>query len=129
MRFAQFLRLDRGSNTVGFALIVPLLTSCFFAVIQIANLVNVQTTLSAVAKSAAREASRFDASLGDGNSKAAELLKLSGVTDHGLLNTYREQLNGITYVRVDISKTYEIPWLGWQLELFASGRSVDEKSL
>ncbi len=59
MQLDQYLRRDEGSNLVGFSLTTPLLLGVFLAVLQIANLVNVQTTLNVAANSGARVASTF----------------------------------------------------------------------
>lgn len=129
MRFAQFQRRDQGSNTVGFALIAPLLVGVFLAVVQIANLLNVQTTLIAAANSGARVASTFDATLMDGTAEAIQRLASQGIVDYESVITRRTSQNGITFVEVKITKNYQIPWVGVGLNLLALGKSVDEKSL
>lgn len=129
MRFVQFLHLDRGSNTVGFALVAPLLIGSFLAVSQIANAVNVQTVLNAAAKSGARQASRYDAALIDGQATSLKILSSHGIHQIDQLNVVRKKLDGVTVIEVSLSKNYRIPWLGFEFPLTASGISIDEKYL
>lgn len=129
MRFAQFQLRDQGSNTVGFALIAPLLVGVFLAVVQIANLLNVQITLIAAANSGARAASAFDAALMEGTAEAIQRLANQGIVDYESVITRRTSQNGIAFVEVKITKNYQIPWVGVKLNLLALGKSVDEKSL
>jgi hypothetical protein len=101
----------------------------FLAVVQIANLLNVQTTLIAAANSGARVASTFDATLMDGTAEAIQRLASQGIVDYESVITRRTSQNGITFVEVKITKNYQIPWVGVSLNLLALGKSVDEKSL
>ncbi len=129
MRFAQFLRPEKGSNTVGFALVAPILTGSFLAVMQIANLVNVQVSLSAAAKSAAREASRFDGTFSDGLSEASRILDSQGISAVEKISVHRTSQGNLALIEVVIEKKYRVPWLNYEFKLSAAGKSLDEKSL
>lgn len=128
MPFGQFLRLDRGSNTIAFALIAPLLVGSFLAVSEIANLANVQITLSTAAKSAAREASRFDGSFNDGFAEADRVLQNQGITHIDFVQIQSVQLSDQRVIEVVLKKNYRISWLNYSLLLTAIGQSVDEKN-
>lgn len=129
MRFGQFLRLDRGSNTVGFALVAPLLVACFLAVTQIANVANVKTVVTAATKAGAREASRFDATLDDGINEANRILSNHGISEIDQVEVKRIHISGVNFVEVTVTKNYLIPWLDLTIPLHSIGRSVDEKFL
>lgn len=129
MQFIQYLRRDLGSNTVGFALVAPLLIGAFLAVSQIANVVNVQTVMNAAAKSGAREASRYDATLNDGVTKAESILAAHGINDIKELKIFDRTLSGHHVIEVSLTKDYRIPWLNYSFELTALGQSLDEKSM
>ena len=127
MQFAASLRHDRGSNTVAFALVAPLIISVFLAVVQIANLVNLQTVISAAAKTSARTASRFDATNYDGITTAEEILFAHGISKIDSILVSKKIINGIYVVEVEIKKTVVLPWLNYAIRLESTGRSVDEK--
>jgi len=129
MQFVQFQRHDQGSSIVGFALVAPILVGVFLAVLQIANLVNVQTTLNVAAVSGARVASTFDGTLTDGIFESRSRLEKQGITQVEAINVTRKNLSGVTFVEIEILKNYQISWLQTSLSLRAVGRSVDEKSL
>lgn len=128
MQFIQYLRRDLGSNTVGFALVAPLLIGAFLAVSQIANVVNVQTVMHAAAKSGAREASRYDATLNDGVTKAESILAAHGITKIKQLRIFNRTLSGQNVIEISLTKDYRVPWLNFSFELTAIGQSLDEKS-
>lgn len=119
---------DKGSNAVGFALVAPILVGVFLAISQIANLINVQIVMMAAAKTGARQASRYDASLNDGLISANNILSQHGFAKIKNATISRANLNGIWFVELEISKDFSIPWLNYVIELNATGRSVDEKS-
>lgn len=129
MPFDQYLRHDEGSSIVGFVLIIPVLIGAFFAVLQIANLVNVKSTMVAAANSGARVASTYDSSLSDGVRETEERLSNLGISSVNLIKIDRKLIDGLTMIEVEIEKNYEIPWIGYNLRLRAVGLSVDEKSL
>lgn len=129
MRFVQSLRHDEGSSIVGFVLIIPVLIGAFFAVLQIANLVNVKSTMIAAANSGARVASTYDATLADGVRESELRLNNLGIATVNSIQVERKLVDGLTMVEVQIEKDYEIPWLGFNLRLSAVGLSIDEKSL
>jgi hypothetical protein len=129
MQFVQYQRHDQGSSIVGFALVAPILVGVFLAVLQIANLVNVQTTLNVAAVSGARVASTFDGTLTDGIFESRSRLEKQGITQVEAINVTRKNLSGVTFVEIEILKNYQISWLQTSLSLRAVGRSVDEKSL
>lgn len=128
MRFGQFRRLDRGSNTIAFALVAPLLVGSFLAVSEIANLANVQITLSTATKSAAREASRFDGSFNDGFVEVDRVLQNQGISQIDTVQIQNIQVSGQRVVEVVLEKNYRISWLNYNLLLTATGKSVDEKN-
>lgn len=129
MPFAQFLLRENGSNTVGFALVAPILVGCFLAVSQFANLANVQVTLSAAAKSAAREASRYDGDANDAVAEAHRILSAQGISQIDSISVKNVSPIGQAVVRVEIKKKYQIPWLQYELTLSSVGQVVDEKKL
>jgi hypothetical protein len=129
MQFAQFQRHEQGSSIVGFALVAPILVGIFLVVLQIANLVNVQTTLNVAAVSGARVASTFDGTLGEGIFESRSRLERQGITQVEAINATKKNLSGVTFVEIEILKNYQISWLQTNLSLRAIGRSVDEKSL
>lgn len=129
MRFDLFRHLDRGSNTIGFALVAPILVGSFLAVSEIANLANLQITLSTAAKSAAREASRFDGSINDGFEELDRVLTNQGITNLQSVQIKNVELSGQRLIEVVVRKNYRISWLNYNLQLIAVGQSIDEKSL
>lgn len=128
MQFGQFRRLDRGPNTIAFTLVAPLLVGSFLAVSEIANLANVQITLSTAAKSAAREASRFDGSFNDGFVEVDRVLQNQGISQIDTVQIQNIQVSGQRVVEVVLEKNYRISWLNYNLLLTATGKSVDEKN-
>ena len=128
MLFGQFLRLDRGSNTIAFALVAPLLVGSFLAVSEIANLANVQITLNTAANSAAREASRFDGRFNDGFAEVDRVLRNQGINQIDSVQIKNIQLSSQRIVEVALEKNYRISWLNYNLLLTATGQSVDEKN-
>ncbi|MEN9741207.1 MAG: hypothetical protein RIR66_163 [Actinomycetota bacterium] len=128
MQFIQFLRRDLGSNTVGFALVSPLLVGAFLSVSQIANLVNVQTVMHAAVKSGAREAGRYDATLNDGVQETKAILASHGITEITQISALHRLISGKQIVEIAITKKYQIPWLNYSLELTATGQAIDEKN-
>ena len=128
MLFGQFLRLDRGSNTIAFALVAPLLVGSFLAVSEIANLANVQITLNTAANSAAREASRFDGRFNDGFAEVDRVLRNQGINQIDSVQIKNIQFSGQRIVEVALEKNYRISWLNYNLLLTATGQSVDEKN-
>lgn len=129
MRFGQFLLRDRASNTVGFALVAPILVASFLALAQIANLANVQVTLATAARSAAREGSRYDGSIADAVRQANKVLSAQGIQDGTLVQVESTSLSGNQVTQVKITKKYRISWLNYDLVLISTGQSVDEKNL
>lgn len=128
MQFIQFLRRDLGSNTVGFVLVAPLLVGAFLSVSQIANLVNVQTVMHAAAKSGAREAGRYNATLNDGVQETKDILASHGITEITDISALYKLVSGKQIVEIAITKKYQIPWLNYTLELTATGQTIDEKN-
>lgn len=129
MQFIQYLHRDSGSNTVSFALVAPLLIGTFLAVSQIANVVNVQTVMHAAAKSGAREASRYDATLNDGVIKAESILAAHGINKIKQLRVFNRTLRGQNVIEVSLTKDYRVPWLNYSFEITAIGQALDEKSM
>lgn len=129
MQFDQFLHHDEGSSIVGFALIVPVVIGAFLAVLQIANIVSVKTTMAAAANSGARVASAYDATLSDGIYESRSRLENQGISEVNSIKIERKSVDGLTMVEVEIEKNYQIPWLGYTLVLRSAGLSIDEKSL
>jgi Flp pilus assembly pilin Flp len=127
MQFDQFRHLDEGSNAVGFALIAPLIIGVFLATLQIANLVNVQTTLNSAANAGARVASRYDGNLSDGLKEANEKLANQGIAQFSEIRIDRVLINGISFIEIRINKEFEVPWIGYSIMLNSVGRSVEEK--
>lgn len=125
----RFVNEESGSSVVGFALIVPLVVGVFFAVIQIANLVNVKTAIQAAANSGARIASRYDGTLMAGQNEATIQLAMQGITNDLLVIPSHLTESGITYTQVRIEHSYVIPWVGVTLNLTSIGKAVDEKWL
>ncbi len=129
MRFVQYLLREKASNTIGFALVAPILIGCFLAVAQIANLANVQVTLESAAKSAAREGSRYDGTHRDAQVQANKVLAGQGLQDGALVEVRNVFFGDARLVEVTITKKYRISWLGYDLILTSVGKSVDEKVL
>jgi len=129
MQLDQYLRRDEGSNIVGFSLTTPLLLGVFLAVLQIANLVNVQTTLNVAANSGARVASTFDGTFNDGLLETKRRLENQGINQVESIKVTRNNLAGTTFIQVEIQKNYQIAWLNLDLPLRAVGRAIDEESL
>lgn len=129
MRFVQYLLREKASNTIGFALVAPILIGCFLAVAQIANLANVQVTLESAAKSAAREGSRYDGTHRDAQVQANKVLAGQGLQDGALVEVRNVFFGDARLVVVTITKKYRISWLGYDLILTSVGKSVDEKVL
>ncbi len=129
MRFVQYLLREKASNTIGFALVAPILIGCFLAVAQIANLSNVQVTLESAAKSAAREGSRYDGTHRDAQVQANKVLAGQGLQDGALVEVRNVFFGDARLVEVTITKKYRISWLGYDLILTSVGKSVDEKVL
>lgn len=128
MQFIQFLRRDLGSNTVGFALVAPLLVGAFLSVSQIANVVNVQTVMHAAVKSGAREAGRYNATLNDGIQETKDILASHGITEITDISAVHKLVSGRQIVEIVIRKKYQIPWLNYSIELTARGQAIDEKN-
>ena len=128
MQFIQFLRRDLGSNTVGFALVAPLLVGAFLSVSQIANVVNVQTVMHAAVKSGAREAGRYNATLNDGIQETKDILASHGITELYDIAAINKSISGRQIVEIVIRKKYQIPWLNYSIELTARGQAIDEKN-
>lgn len=129
MRFVQYLLREKASNTIGFALVAPILIGCFLAVAQIANLANVQVSLESAAKSAAREGSRYDGTHRDAQVQANKVLAGQGLQDGALVEVRNVFFGDARLVEVTITKKYRISWLGYDLILTSVGKSVDEKVL
>lgn len=125
----KFQDSDRGSGVVGFVLIAPLLVLLFVSVGQIAMLVADKSVLNSAAVIGARTASAADSTNSFGRSAALAILSSRGAKFNGNISMTREQVKGISYVQVTISREVMINILNRSITISATARAVDEKLL
>lgn len=134
MRFEGFrnrrvLAKENGSSLVGFVLVAPLLVSVFIAVGQISIIVADKSVLNSAATIGARAASAADASNSTGYTAASAILaSRGGDFNAAKISVIQEQIAGIDYVRVTITREIEIQLLGQKISLVATSRAVDERT-
>jgi len=134
MRFEEFrnrrvLAKENGSSLVGFVLVAPLLVSVFIAVGQISIIVADKSVLNSAATIGARAASAADASNSSGHTAASAILASRGGDFRAAnISVIQEQIAGIDYVRVTITREIEIQLLNQKIYLVATSRAVDERT-
>lgn len=121
---------EAGSSIVGFVLVAPLVVVLFLAISQIVILVADKTVISMAATSGARAASAADSSLSAGVSEARQILS-SRVSSSRVANisVRRENVSGLTFVRMNVSREVTIPWLNRTVQISSTSRALDERSL
>lgn len=134
MRFEAFrsrnkLRSDLGSGVVGFVLVAPLLVLVFVSIGQIAMLVADKSVLNSAAVIGARTASAADATNFSGRTAALAVLRSRGTNFDGNIAVTTEQIQGIRYVRVTVSREVRIKLLNRSVALAATARAINEKLL
>ena len=134
MRFEAFrsrnkLRSDLGSGVVGFVLVAPLLVLVFVSIGQIAMLVADKSVLNSAAVIGARTASAADATNYSGRTAALAVLRSRGTNFDGNIAVTNEQIQGIGYVRVTVSREVRIKLLNRSVALAATARAINEKLL
>lgn len=134
MRFEAFrsrnkLRSDLGSGVVGFVLVAPLLVLVFVSIGQIAMLVADKSVLNSAAVIGARTASAADATNFSGRTAALAVLRSRGTNFDGNIAVTNEQIQGIGYVRVTVSREVRIKLLNRSVALAATARAINEKLL
>ena len=134
MRFEEYrnrraLAKENGSGLVGFVLVAPLLVSVFIAVGQISIIVADKSVLNSAATIGARAASAADASNSTGYTAASAILaSRGGDFKAAKISVIQEQIAGIDYVRVTITREIEIQLLDQKISLVATSRAVDERT-
>ena len=119
-----------GSSIVGFVLVAPLVVTIFVAISQIVVLVADKAVISSAATVGARAASASDASLAMGVAEVKQVLASRGaVARAARISVRREQVSGITYVRISVNSEVKIPWLDRRIQISSSSRALDERSL
>lgn len=119
-----------GSSIVGFVLVAPLVVTLFVAVSQIVVLVADKAVISSAATVGARAASASDASLAMGVVEAKQVLASRGAVARAAhVSVRREQVSGVTYVRMNVNSEVKIPWLDRMIQISSSSRALDERSL
>jgi len=134
VRFEAFrsrnkLRSDLGSGVVGFVLVAPLLVLVFVSIGQIAMLVADKSVLNSAAVIGARTASAADATNFSGRTAALAVLRSRGTNFDGNIAVTNEQIQGIGYVRVTVSREVRIKLLNRSVALAATARAINEKLL
>ena len=134
MRFEAFrsrnkLRSDLGSGVVGFVLVAPLLVLVFVSIGQFAMLVADKSVLNSAAVIGARTASAADATNYSGRTAALAVLHSRGTNFDGNIAVTTEQIQGIGYVRVTVSREVRIKLLNRSVALAATARAINEKLL
>ena len=121
---------ESGSSVVGFVLVAPLLVSIFVAISQVLILVADKTVLTSAATIGARSAGASDASLGVGVTEAKQVLAGRGnLATKAQVSVEREQISGVSYVRMTISSRVIIPWLNQGFQISSTSRALDEHAL
>lgn len=124
------LESDTGSGIVGFVLVAPLLVAVFVAIGQIAMLVADKSVLDSAAVIGARTAGAADASNEEGRNAALKVLASRGLgIKPGSILIKQDEVQGVRYVFVSVTKTYVIPFLGQKILITGSARAIDEASL
>lgn len=129
-RSRRFLKRENGSSLVGFVLVAPLLVSVFIAVGQISIIAADKSVLNSAATIGARAASAADASNLSGYNAASTILaSRGGDFKSAKISVIQEQVAGINYVRVTVTRDIEIQLINQKIFLIATARSVDERTL
>ena len=119
---------ERGSAVVDFALVSVVLVPLFFAVLQLALIWHVKTTLTSAASEGARYAASYDRSLGDGSRRTAEVIDANfGDRFHDSVSVSQVSIEGQAAVQVTVRA--EVPVLafwGPTIRLDVTGHAVDE---
>ncbi len=121
---------EAGSSIVGFVLVAPLVVILFVAISQIVILVADKTVISMAATSGARAASAADSSLSAGVSEARQILSSrASISRVANISVRRENVSGLTYVRMKVSKEVTIPWVNRTIQISSTSRALDERAL
>jgi Flp pilus assembly protein TadG len=111
-RSTSLPRDERGSAVAEFALVAVVLVPLFFAVLQLAFVWHVKTTITSAASQGARYAAAYDRSLADGERRTADVIDValgSAVVDEARAS--ETQVGGQRVVEVVVRA--QVPTLGF----------------
>jgi Flp pilus assembly protein TadG len=136
MRYIRSLRRrqrdprDRGSQTVGFSLVAPLLALLAVLVMQIVGLATCRVTVALATHEAARIAAAQGSTADSARTAANKYLVLSGFTSCGkVVRIYRKRESDILMAVAHVEQCLAVPFFGKQVRLVSESSQVDESDL
>jgi Flp pilus assembly protein TadG len=121
-------RNERGSAVAEFALVAVVLVPLFFAVVQLAFVWHVKTTITSAASQGARYAAAYDRDLGDGERRAAEVV--DDALGRGIVDEERateSQVGGQRVVEVVVrARVPTLAFWGPSIAVEGTGHAVEE---
>lgn len=120
---------DEGSAVSGFAVIAPLVTLVFVAVIAIASVLGQRVVLGAAASSGARMAATLGATHGQARQQINQVLLSYSVNPTSVTTQmWRARSSGVPAVFVRLTKTISVPWINQRLTISTTSHRIDENS-
>ena len=121
-------RDERGSAVAEFSLVAVVLVPLFFAVLQLAFVWHVKSTITSAASQGARYAAAYDRSLADGERRTADVIDEAlgrGIVDHESATEVEVDGQRVVEVVVRARVPTLVLW-GPQITVEAAGHAVEE---